>query len=189
MESDRQKWNQKYIAGDHCVTEEPVPILQSIMPSLPHGKALDIATGTGRNAIYLAQHGYEVTGVDISEEGLMIAEKRALSLGFNIPWVRADIDYFRFPRHFSEGYFNVIVCTNFLDRNIFKEIPIILQKNGVVIYQTLLENDVGRSSTNSHKLFPNELLNAFNTPQFRIVQYFEDIHNVKPFSSIVAIRK
>ena len=58
-------------------SDEPSPLLASVVESLPDGRALDVATGAGRNALFLAEHGYRVDAVDVSEEALAIARDRA----------------------------------------------------------------------------------------------------------------
>ena len=70
MRQDRIKWNAKYQRGSEI--SEPSLIVREFF-SLASGKrVLDIAAGNGRNAIYLAEHGFDVDAVDISETGLAL---------------------------------------------------------------------------------------------------------------------
>jgi len=60
------------------------------------GRALDVGMGDGRNAIFLAQRGWDVTGIDLSEVGVAKAKNRAVELGVNLNALVQDIDDFDF---------------------------------------------------------------------------------------------
>ena len=68
MKEDRLKWNEKYRKEIHPV--EPAKIVKEYYRLAPRGLALDIATGNGRNALFLAKQGFEVIAVDIADEAL-----------------------------------------------------------------------------------------------------------------------
>ncbi len=70
---------------------EPNRLLTTAVVGITPGSALDIATGQGRNALYLAAHGWQVTGVDISDEGLGQAREAAHSAGLQAEMVHADV--------------------------------------------------------------------------------------------------
>lgn len=94
MEGDRERWNAKWRerAGE---LETQAPVLSEHAPLLPsRGKALDIAGGAGRNAIWLARRGLDVTVVDISDVALAKAERRATATGLagRMRFLRADLD-------------------------------------------------------------------------------------------------
>lgn len=76
-DADKQKWDARYAArGPH--TAGPDEFLLSVDHALPHsGLALDVAGGTGRHALWLANRGLETTLLDISETGLAIADQLA----------------------------------------------------------------------------------------------------------------
>jgi SAM-dependent methyltransferase len=57
----------------------------------PPGRALDIGCGSGRDAVYLAKRGWQVTGLDFAPEGLEKAKQRAAEQGANIEWVQGDV--------------------------------------------------------------------------------------------------
>ena len=61
---ERDKWNERYREGAYEERTHPTALLAEWLPRLPRGTALDVACGAGRNAIYLAAHGYRVTAVD-----------------------------------------------------------------------------------------------------------------------------
>ena len=77
-------------------SKEPSAFLVSAIKDVKPGKALDVATGQGRNAVYLATKGWDVTGFDISEEGLKTANENAAKAGVVITTLKArleDFDY------------------------------------------------------------------------------------------------
>jgi tellurite methyltransferase len=77
-------------------SKEPSAFLVSSIKDVKPGKALDVATGQGRNAVYLATKGWDVTGFDISEVGLKAANENAAKAGVKITTLKArfeDFDY------------------------------------------------------------------------------------------------
>ena len=87
----REAWNTKYAGSEFLWTEEPNRFLVAELDGLAPGRALDLACGEGRNAVWLAQQGWAVTGVDFSEVGLAKAAELAESRGVEVEWVAADL--------------------------------------------------------------------------------------------------
>jgi 2-polyprenyl-3-methyl-5-hydroxy-6-metoxy-1,4-benzoquinol methylase len=77
-------------------TTEPSAFLVTMTNDLKPGKALDVAMGQGRNVVYLASKGWDVTGFDIAEEGLKVARANAAGAGLTIKTVTAGWDDFDF---------------------------------------------------------------------------------------------
>ena len=67
--AEAQRWDEVYANEPHLYTTAPNAFLMEVARSLTPGRALDIGMGQGRNAIWLAEHGWEVTGLEISREG------------------------------------------------------------------------------------------------------------------------
>lgn len=97
------------------------------------GKALDIACGTGRNTHYMADKGFEVDAVDISEYAL-----EQIKEDIKIHKIDADLDEYRLQ---PEAY-DLIVKFNFLDRNLFDQIIRALKPGGIFIYETFVKTPV-----------------------------------------------
>jgi SAM-dependent methyltransferase len=76
MPAHLNKWDERYRSGEHTA-KEPSPLLIKAINDLKPGRALDIACGVGRHAIYLAEHGWQVTAVDSSRVGIEILQQRA----------------------------------------------------------------------------------------------------------------
>lgn len=69
-EIDKERWNKKYDSKSYLFGKHPIKFLYDHIHFLPKGRALDIAMGEGRNGVFLATQGFDVVGLDISEEGL-----------------------------------------------------------------------------------------------------------------------
>ena len=84
-------WDRKYAAQELLWSAEPNRFVAEELAALAPGRAVDLACGEGRNAIWLARHGWRVTAVDFSEvalgKGRAIAERH----GVTVDWVRADL--------------------------------------------------------------------------------------------------
>src|SRR5579871_910185 len=89
-------WNKHYERADPQFRTDPNAFLVEVASRLRPGKALDLGMGEGRNSIYLAQKGWDVTGVDTAEAGVAKARKRAESLGLKINALVQDADQFDF---------------------------------------------------------------------------------------------
>ena len=88
---DREAWDRRYEEKDLVWSAEPNQFLPPAVRGLEPGRALDLAAGEGRNAIWLAQQGWEVTAVDFSGvaigKGRQIAEAR----GIDVEWLVSDV--------------------------------------------------------------------------------------------------
>lgn len=89
--TDREVWNRRYADREFVWTSEPNRFLVEEAGALPAGRALDLACGEGRNAVWLAQRGWQVTGVDFSEVGLGKARALAMARGVRAEWIVSDV--------------------------------------------------------------------------------------------------
>jgi SAM-dependent methyltransferase len=87
----REDWNARYAAAELLWTAEPNRRFASEVEDLEPGRALDLACGEGRNAVWLAERGWRTTGVDFSDVALAKAERLAASRGVEVEWVLADV--------------------------------------------------------------------------------------------------
>lgn len=88
-------WDRRYT--ERPWTTEPDPLVVEMAGSLAAGRAVDLGCGTGRHAIWLAQRGWTVTGVDASAVGLDQARTSAASLGLQLTLVHADLAEYEPP--------------------------------------------------------------------------------------------
>ncbi len=87
-------WDKRYSEPGYAYGTEPNDFLKEQIAELPRGAALCLAEGQGRNAVYLAAQGFEVTAVDQSAVGLRVAESLAQERGVSIRTIAADLNDF-----------------------------------------------------------------------------------------------
>jgi tellurite methyltransferase len=161
MTDDRDKWNDRYAAAGFYLGPDPSRFLAEniarIKDLAPGQKALDIACGEGRNSIFLARHGFAVTGLDISEEGIAKARKWAKAEGLAVSFLCEDMETYEFTEAFD-----LIINFNFLLRDLIPKMVEALNPGGLIVFDTILETP---TLEGSHKkpylLQPGELRTIF----------------------------
>lgn len=92
---DAAAWDHRYASAELVWTAEPNRFVAAELSDLPPGRALDLAAGEGRNAIWLAGRGWQVTALDFSavaiDKGRLLAEQA----GVTVDWVVADVLTYR----------------------------------------------------------------------------------------------
>ena len=181
-DQDKIRWDKKYATKKYLFGREAIPFLQDHVDLLPKGHVLDLAMGEGRNGVFLATKGFQVTGVDISAEGLKKAATLAAELGVTITTVVADLESYEIPAN----SFDVIICTYYLQRDLFPKIATALKPGGIALIETYTMDHI-QYSPRFNKAFllePNELLTML--PGLRIVRYQEVDTGQAAFASILA---
>ena len=87
----REDWNRKHGEAGLLFGAEPNRFLVAEAAGLPPGRALDLACGSGRNAVWLAQQGWSVVGADFADVALEQARALAVERGVDVEWVEADL--------------------------------------------------------------------------------------------------
>ena len=153
----KAEWDERHLQSGRS---EPVPLLVEVAGKLAPGKALDLACGTGRNAIWLAQQGWDVTAVDFSPVaiGLLRPEARGLAVRSVLADLEAD-EFVLEPRSWD-----LILISCYLQGDLFARLGPALRPGGVLIVITLLGE--GR-----FRLKPGELLACF--PAWEVLHYRE----------------
>jgi SAM-dependent methyltransferase len=99
---DSRAWDRRYSGHELVWTSEPSRLLVQEVDGLAPGRALDLACGEGRNAIWLAERGWRVTGVDFSGVGLEKAWQLQEARGVQAAWIASDLlDYRPEPEAFQ----------------------------------------------------------------------------------------
>lgn len=99
---DKSIWDSRYAEREYVWTAQPSRFLVQEAQGLTPGRALDLACGEGRNAVWLGEQGWQVTGVDFSLVGLEKARRLASERGVEANWIAADLLEFRpEPRAFD----------------------------------------------------------------------------------------
>lgn len=104
---DRHEWNKRYAQKEFVWSSDPNRFLVLEVAGLRAGRALDLGCGEGRNAVWLAEQGWHVTGVDFSEAGLQKARELARVRKVRVDWILADVTAFR-PKPGSYDF--VLIC-------------------------------------------------------------------------------
>jgi cyclopropane fatty-acyl-phospholipid synthase-like methyltransferase len=184
-EQDRIFWDKKYQTESYIFGKEPVEFLMEHINILPRGKALDIAMGEGRNAVFLAKNGFDVDGVDISEVAIKKAQKLAQEKEVKIHAFVSDLETYALPK----DTYHVIACFYYLQRDLIPRMKEGLKRGGVIIFETYtienLERGFDGPKNKDYLLKPNELLNFFR--DFKIIYYRELVlNNKKAVASLIA---
>jgi SAM-dependent methyltransferase len=88
---DARAWDERYAASELVWSGTPNQFVAEELAGLPPGRALDLAAGEGRNALWLAGRGWQVTAVDFSQVGLDKGRALARRHGLDVRWVCADV--------------------------------------------------------------------------------------------------
>ena len=151
---DLAAWEQRYRAQEETSEPAPHPLLVETARSLPPGRALDLACGTGRNALWLAQHGWSVTAVDGSPKAIEILRERAA--GLPIATQLADLEDSAFT--IAPVSYDLIAICYYLQRSLFEPAKQALVAGGIILAIALLAEP---GKDNSFRVEPAELSGTF----------------------------
>jgi tellurite methyltransferase len=171
MIDDRERWNAKFLAGE-AQSVEPDPLLLEVCAKLTPGRALDLAGGAGRHALWLAQRGWQAFVSDISDEALAIAAQRAASASLSLTTRREPAAETLALASASER-FDLIIVFWCLLRDQFAAFPAALRPGGLLVYKTYTAEHVRYTEGHSLQtaLDPGELNQAF--PALNTILYRE----------------
>jgi SAM-dependent methyltransferase len=184
-EDERSRWDTIFNTATYVYGTEPFAFLKEHVNLLPVGKALDLASSEGRNSVYLAKRGFQVTGVDYSEVALAKARRLAHANRVSIKTVNADLTEYSI----TPNSYDVILNIDFLQRSLIPQIKRGLRHGGVVIYvgetEDQLKNEVGKAITHREKLLKhNELKELFK--DFKILDYKETNDGSEAYANLIA---
>jgi SAM-dependent methyltransferase len=168
-----ERWNERYADGFEPFPDAPAPWLVEHRDLLTGpGRALDIACGDGRNALYLAQRGYAVDAVDASSVAVDALQVAAAQRGLAVRVLLVDLEREPLP----DGPYDVVVTMNFLQRDLFGVLQDVLAPGGLLLYETFGQAHVtqlGRSFNPAYLLEDGELLRAFD--RLEVIDHFEGV--------------
>lgn len=179
-EQESEIWEHRYASGEYQPRTWASAFLLEWLPRIPVGTALDIACGSGRNALALAAAGFETTAIDISETAISMAKEAADGRGLSVNWRAGDLD----DVQFEPGQFDLITCFRFRSESLWTRLPDALAVDGWLIAEHHFRSSlpVAGPPTASFRLEPGEYLRAFS--DLRIVHYSESIEEAdKPGES------
>ena len=131
-----QEWNERHRAGAERDEATPLPLLIETASEMKPGRALDLACGAGRNALWLAEHGWSVTAVDGSPAAIERVRKRAAERSVNVNAQVADLE----KREYSieQAHWDLVVISYYLQRDLFEPAKRGVAPRGVLMAIVLL---------------------------------------------------
>jgi tellurite methyltransferase len=154
-DADRNKWDERYRSGAYADRTHSSALLQRWIGRIPRGRALDVACGAGRNALFLASHGFDVDAVDISREALRRAKDAARERNLDINWIEHDLDE---PLTVRSDY-ALILVVRFLDLPLIGRLARLLGPGGYLVCEQHLRTDadvIGPANP-AYRVEPGEL--------------------------------
>ena len=153
-------WNARYLQRDHPAEDfatAPTPLVVSAAAKLAPGKALDLACGTGRNSLWLAEHGWQVTAVDAAPAAIEILQSRAAERSLKITAFAANLESAEFQ--IEPSRWDLIAMCYYLQRSLFEPAKRGVTPGGILI-SIVHVNEPGEPD-GPHRLRPGELEQYF----------------------------
>jgi len=149
----------------------PSPFLERVLPDIPRGRALDVAAGHGRDAVYLALHGFDVEAWDRAPEALAAGEALATRLGVHITTHVCDLE--RRSVEIPEARYDLVTIFRFLHRPLLPKLERALAPGGRLVYETFRigQERYGRPKSPRFLFFDGEMAKAF--PSLVVERYEE----------------
>ncbi len=186
---DLLKWDGRF-RTEQCVLgldpsiylSENIDLIKNMVPGR---RALDIACGEGRNSIFLARHGFDVLGLDISIAGLEKARAWMERERVKIDFRRQNLENYAFTESFD-----LIINFNFLLRDMIPLSVKALNPGGVFVFDTLLDSPyVPHNHNKEYLLAPGELTRIFRDFEGAILLPEERFHDPMPTAKLIFHKK
>ncbi|MDC0611819.1 class I SAM-dependent methyltransferase [Vibrio sp.] len=131
-------WDDIYNNEDYVYGKSANDFLANNVHILPaNGKILCLADGEGRNSVFLAQKGFDVTAVDLSEVALIKAQALANDHGVDIKFIKADLEQFDLGSHEWDGIVSIFChLPGGIRQALHKRIELALKPNGVYLAES-----------------------------------------------------
>lgn len=179
------KWDQRYNKRSYVYGKAPAKFLAENYDYFEkESSILDMGMGEGRNAVFLAQKGHKVLGVDISSVAIKKARKLAKEYGVRIQGIVASLDTYKI----APNSLDALICFYYVDRELNNKMIKWLKPGGILMYEANTVKELekskkfGKESIN-HYLKEQELLKMF--PKMKILKYEEPLHENKFRASII----
>jgi SAM-dependent methyltransferase len=153
-------WNERYRSGERAAEDlgaAPARLLTEMAKQLKPGKALDLACGTGRNALWLAEHGWNVTAVDGALAAIDILRSRASERAVTVDARVADLEKTEY--RIEDSSWDLIAMCYYLQRNLFEPAKQGVAPGGILLAIVHI-TEPGEEPT-AHRLRPGELERYF----------------------------
>lgn len=174
---DLDKWEARYAGGAYTERPHPSPWVTAQVPAAEPGasrpRALDLACGAGRNALYLARQGYDVDAIDISPAGLTLARAATEAQRLSVRWHAHDLDR-GLPADLGSG-FQIALVIRFVRLDLLPELIAALTPGGLLVVELHLrsEAEVAGPTSPAFRVPPRALADALGG--LRIEAYEEGL--------------
>ncbi len=186
--NDLSKWDDRFKGKKFVLGTEPSPYLaehiEFIKSFVLGKKALDIACGEGRNSIFLAREGFNVTGLDISEAGLSKAKEWTERENLSIIYRIQNLEGYEFSETFD-----LIINFNFLLRDLIPKSVAALNPGGIIVFDSILDSPfVPTGHRKEFLLQPGELSSIFRAFPGKIFFPEERFHDDNPTAKLIYLK-
>jgi SAM-dependent methyltransferase len=186
---DLAGWERRYLSGERATEDLDAPPTKLLIDTARHirpGKALDLACGTGRNALWLAEHGWQVTAIDGAHSAIEIlrcrASRRALAVDARV----ADLE--KSDCEIAPASWDLIAICYYLQRNLFEPAKQGVTPGGILI--AIVHTTERNEEPTATRMKPGELAEFFSG--WEILHQYEgtpdDIAHRRAVAEIVARR-
>ena len=163
---ETERWNQILTSANPTFNTAPNAFLVEVAKTRTRGTALDVGMGQGRNAIYLAQQGWTVTGFDPAERAVAAADEQARKVGVKLTTAVADDEHF----DWGTSKWDLIVLSYVGAREMVPHVLESLRPGGVVVVEAFHRDATKNASIGGGVVFDNnELLQLFG--KLRVIRY------------------
>jgi len=172
--AERDKWDERYRSGAYEDRTHPTALLDEWLPRLPRGRALDVACGAGRNALFLAAHDYAVDALDISAVGLDRAREDARQSALSVNWLRGDLE--EDPDEvLPRNTYDLIVWVRYVNHTLLAHLAARLRPGGHLLCEQHLATsaDVVGPRNSAFRFQPEQLLRSASS--LHVVHYREGL--------------
>lgn len=180
---ERKDWVEIYfdrvytkpVSGDPArdgFNSAPSTFLIEATKELKPGAALDVGMGQGRNAVYLAQQGWDVTGFDISQKALDAADLNAEKVGVHIKTVKSSYDKFDFGKEKWDLIVVIFAWAPVSDPDFVTRLHTSLRRGGRIVFEHFIDDSERPYAGPIRALQPGKLRTFFG--DFRIERYEEE---------------
>jgi SAM-dependent methyltransferase len=153
-------WNERYGSSEHAAEDlnaAPTPLVVATASNLAPGKALDLACGAGRNALWLAEHAWDVTAVDGACAAIEILQTRAAERRLKINAIVANLEKMEFE--IERSRWDLIAICYYLQRNLFEPAKRGVVPGGLLI--SIIHIAQPGEEESPYRLHPGQLENYF----------------------------
>jgi tellurite methyltransferase len=181
----KNRFNEKYKTTPGLFGDEPMPVVKKALKYANQGKVLELGVGNGRNTLFLLQKFFEVTGVDISEEGIKVLRERSKK-NSQLNLIVGNVLEFK-----TEEKFDLVLAIGLLHFLKIEEIHFLVKKmqnwtvkGGVNVIATRMVQNLRNDLP--HIFSHNELKKIYQIDGWKIEEYDEISKGDRKIASLIA---